>query len=116
MSDDVGTDDDLAQGADALFARYHSLGQDEHVAATVRFAEEGCPYYDERRGRWLVANHDNARLVLRDDRFGNSLDRARSATNSAQLNRQLRPEAPSLLFVDPPEHDAIKAQLALLFT
>jgi cytochrome P450 len=106
----------LARAAHALFGRFGDLTDEDHRAAVAAFASCPRPYYDEPRQRWLVGQYDQARSVLRDRRLGNDLSSAASETNSQRLHARLSPDAPSLLFIDPPEHDAIKAELARLFT
>lgn len=110
------SEDALAEAAETLFGRYATIGPDEHRQAVLAFAACPRPYYDAARERWLVGSYHSAKSVLKDSRLGNDLGRARSRTNSERLHTRLSPDAPSLLFLDPPEHDLIKAELARLFT
>jgi unspecific monooxygenase len=106
----------MAEAAEALFGRYATLGQDEHEEAVSVFARYERPYYDAPRGRWLVGSYPLARSILKDDRLGNDLSLAHIRTNSEQLRTRLSPDAPSLLFIDPPAHNLIKTELARLFS
>lgn len=107
--------DRLAIAAERLFAGYPDLTDTEYKEAVSAFAVHKRPYFDSPRARWLVSSYELSRSVLRDRRLSNDLTQAAIQTNSARLRTQLKPDPPSLLFIDPPEHDLIKNELNLLF-
>lgn len=111
MSDDR----ELRAAAETLFSGSTTVGAAHREAVEV-FAGHDQPYHDAPRGRYVVSSYALTRSVLQDRRLGNDLQSARDLTNSRRLHAQLDAPAPSLLFIDPPEHDSIKVELARLFT
>jgi cytochrome P450 len=105
----------LVRAADRVFAAPFTdddaLGSDLDVLASA-----SAPFYDAPRHRWLVTRPEQARAVLTDRRMVNDLRRARGGTQSARLVDRLGVNRPSLLFLDPPEHTAVRGALNAWFS
>lgn len=106
--------DALVRAAERLFAE--PFPDDTRESDLDLLAAVEAPFYDAPRDRWLVTRADQARAVLTDRRMVNDLRRARRGTQSSRLVDRLGDNLPSLLFLDPPEHTAVRTALNAWFS
>jgi cytochrome P450 len=84
-----------------------------------RHIRELAPVHQSGLGFWVLSRYEDCQQLLRDPRFGKGDRRERDArlpeAAVAALAR-LRTRAPSLLFLDPPDHTRLRGLVAKAFT
>jgi cytochrome P450 len=80
---------------------------------------ELAPVHQSGLGFWVLSRYDDCQQLLRDPRFGKG-DRqerdVRLPEDAAAALAQLRQRAPSLLFLDPPDHTRLRGLVSKAFT
>ena len=88
------------------YPRYHQI-------------RELAPVHPSGLGFWVLSRYDDCQQLLRDPRFGKG-DRqerdARLPEDAVAALARLRRRAPSLLFLDPPDHTRLRGLVSKAFT
>jgi cytochrome P450 len=87
--------------------------------ARYRRVRELAPVHRSGLGFWVLSRYDDCQQVLRDPRFGKGDPDDRRAAlppDAADAIRRLRRRAPSMLFLNPPDHTRLRALVSKAFT
>jgi cytochrome P450 len=80
---------------------------------------ELAPVHQSGLGFWVLSRYDDCQQLLRDPRFGKGDRRDRELrlpADAAEALARIRQRAPSMLFVDPPDHTRLRGLVAKAFT
>ena len=84
-----------------------------------RRVREVAPVHCSGLGFWVLSRYDDCQQLLRDPRFGKGDRRDRDAglpEEAVAALARLRSRAPSLLFLDPPDHTRLRGLVSKAFT
>ena len=84
-----------------------------------RRVRELAPVHRSGLGFWVLSRYDDCQQILRDPRFGKAdADdrRARLPAEVAEAVERIRRRAPSMLFVNPPDHTRLRGLVSKAFT
>ena len=84
-----------------------------------RRVRELAPVHHSGLGFWVLTRYDDCQQILRDPRFGKGDPddrRARLPPEAVDAVARIRRRAPSMLFLDPPDHTRVRALVSKAFT